>query len=63
MSLRTNAMGFRTNANGNGPSDQWYFGPMGHRVKYCIGIFKYAYIYYVIRDLYFILCMPIIILL
>ena len=34
-----------------------------HFVKYCIGIFKYAYIYYVILDLYFILCMPIIVLL
>ena len=32
-------------------------------VKYCIGIFMYAYIYYVILDLYFILCMPIIVLL
>ena len=34
-----------------------------HVVKYCIGIFMYAYIYYVILDLYFILCMPIIVLL
>ena len=33
MSLRTNEMGFRTNANGNGPSDQWYFGPMGRRTN------------------------------
>ena len=24
-------MGFRT--NGNGPSDQWYFGPMGRRTN------------------------------
>ena len=31
MSLRTNAMGFRTNSNG--PSDQWYFGPMGRRTN------------------------------
>ena len=37
MSLRTNgnampmAMGFRT--NGYGPSDQWYFGPMGRRTS------------------------------
>ena len=34
-----------------------------HIVKYCIGIFMWAYIYYVMIDLYFILCMPIIVLL
>ena len=28
---QSNAMGFRT--NGNGPSDQWYFGPMGRRTN------------------------------
>ena len=34
-----------------------------HFVKYCIGIFMYAYIYCVMIDLCFILCMPILVLL